>query len=325
MSSRRKASTKSRHDRSVPDSCSSQHNDVAPKVEFAVHSVDPEEADAYWAARGKVKPPRPSDAPRIVDPGQDDVIMAETDVSSTKDKAGWINGEHTDLKPTEVRVYELDELSELSDTTLELDEVSDTTLDLDELSDTNLELSELSDTEDGAGLAAGRNGHCSAQRKVHKKFNMEHFLFLGVVSSKQTSLFRWTCASYQATDRNPSFVGLVKMFEADQRGLFSQFEVREFCNNLVEGVVKALKDVSKIQKKSTTTRAPVAEPSLIISEKPKGKSENNLEDLKDFSDSLPIFDEYDEELIENLMICEDNCKLPFQNLILCLMMKKLMD
>ncbi|KAF3602320.1 hypothetical protein F2Q69_00035298 [Brassica cretica] len=245
MSSRRKASTKSRHDRSIPDSCSSQHNDVAPKVEFAVHSVDPEEADAYWAARGEVKPPRPSDAPRIVDPGQDDVIMAETD---------------------------LDELSELSDTTL----------DLDELSDTNLELSELSDTEDGAGLAAGRNGHCSAQRKV-------------------------------------------KMFEADQRGLFSQFEVREFCNNLVEGVVKALKDVSKIQKKSTTTRAPVAEPSLIISEKPKGKSENNLEDLKDFSDSLPIFDEYDEELIENLMICEDNCKLPFQNLILCLMMKKLMD
>ncbi|KAF2584298.1 hypothetical protein F2Q70_00035776 [Brassica cretica] len=196
MSSRRKASTKSRHDRSVPDSCSSQHNDVAPKVEFAVHSVDPEEADAYWAARGEVKPPRPSDAPRIVDPGKDDVIMAETDV---------------------------------------------------------------------------------------------------------------------------------KMFEADQRGLFSQFEVREFCNNLVEGVVKALKDVSKIQKKSTTTRAPVAEPSLIISEKPKGKSENNLEDLKDFSDSLPIFDEYDEELIENLMICEDNCKLPFQNLILCLMMKKLMD
>ena len=26
----------------------------------------------------------------------------------------------------------------------------------------------------------------------------------------------------------------VKMFEADQRRLFSQFEVREFCDNLVE-------------------------------------------------------------------------------------------
>ncbi|KAF2557983.1 hypothetical protein F2Q68_00015991 [Brassica cretica] len=184
--------------------------------------------------------------------------MAETDVSSTKDKPGWINGEHTDLKPAEVRVYELDELSDLSDTTLELDELSDTTLELNELSDTALELSELSDTEDGACLAAGRNGPCSAQGKVHKKCNMslflskldqpfpqsisspfsprmprgsqqishgrglprvlqrlvkiqllEHFLFLGVVSSKQTSLFCWTCASYQATDRNPSFVGLV--------------------------------------------------------------------------------------------------------------------
>uniref|UniRef100_A0A0D3EBB7 Uncharacterized protein n=1 Tax=Brassica oleracea var. oleracea TaxID=109376 RepID=A0A0D3EBB7_BRAOL len=101
------------------------------------------------------------------------------------------------------------------------------------------------------------------------------------------------------------------MFEAGQRRFFSQFEVREFCDNLVEGVVKPLKDVSKIQKKSTTTRAPVAKPSLFINEKPKGKSENNLEDLKDFSDSLQIFDEYDEELIASLMICEDNCDLPF--------------
>ncbi|KAF3594301.1 hypothetical protein DY000_02024450 [Brassica cretica] len=55
------------------------------------------------------------------------------------------------------------------------------------------------------------------------------------------SLFRWTCASYQKTFRNPSSGGLVKMFEADQRRLLSQFEVREFCDNLVEGVVKALK------------------------------------------------------------------------------------
>ncbi|KAF3602317.1 hypothetical protein F2Q69_00035297 [Brassica cretica] len=52
----------------------------------------------------------------------------------------------------------------------ELSELSDTTLELDELSDTTLELDD----------------------------------------SKQTSLFRWTCASYQETDRNPSFVGLVR-------------------------------------------------------------------------------------------------------------------
>uniref|UniRef100_A0A0D3CEN4 Uncharacterized protein n=1 Tax=Brassica oleracea var. oleracea TaxID=109376 RepID=A0A0D3CEN4_BRAOL len=108
-----------------------------------------------------------------------------------------------------------------------------------------------------------------------------------------------------------SILPKVKKFEAEQRRLLSQFEVREFCDNLVEGVVKALKDVSKIQKKSTTTRASIAKPSLFINEKPKGKSENNLEDLKDFSDYLPIFDEYEEELIESLIICEDNCDLPF--------------
>ena len=93
-----------------------------------------------------------NDAHRLVDPGQDDATMVETDVSSTKDKQVWINGEHTDLKPAEVRV----------------DELSDTTLELDELRDITLEVSELSDTGDGAGLAAERNGPFSAQRKVHK-------------------------------------------------------------------------------------------------------------------------------------------------------------
>ena len=101
-----------------------------------------------------------NDAHRLVDPGQDDATMVETDVSSTKDKPVWINGEHTDLKPAEVRV----------------DELSDTTLELDELRDITLEVSELSDTGDGAGLAAERNGPFSAQRKVHKKFNMGLFL-----------------------------------------------------------------------------------------------------------------------------------------------------
>ncbi|KAF3605049.1 hypothetical protein DY000_02047425 [Brassica cretica] len=73
-----------------------------------------------------------------------------------------------------------------------------------------------------------------------------------------------------------SIMPKVKMFEAEQRRLFSQFEVREFCDNLVEGVVKALKDVSKIQKKSTTTRAPIAKPSLFINEKPKDYCKTNL-------------------------------------------------
>ena len=40
-----------------------------------------------------------SDAPRIIDPDQDDATMAETADSSTKDKPGGLNGEYTDLKP----------------------------------------------------------------------------------------------------------------------------------------------------------------------------------------------------------------------------------
>ncbi|KAL0854501.1 hypothetical protein Bca101_059653 [Brassica carinata] len=56
MSSRRKASSKSRHDHSVPDGSSLQNNDVVPKVEFVVHSIDPEEADAKWAAMGEELP-----------------------------------------------------------------------------------------------------------------------------------------------------------------------------------------------------------------------------------------------------------------------------
>ncbi|KAF2577672.1 hypothetical protein F2Q68_00004065 [Brassica cretica] len=53
-----------------------------------------------------------------------------------------------------------------------------------------------------------------------------------------------------------------------------------------------------------------SEPSLFISKKSKGKSETHVEELKDFSDSLPIYDEYDEEPIESLMICEKNCDFP---------------
>ncbi|KAF2616062.1 hypothetical protein F2Q70_00011589 [Brassica cretica] len=98
--------------------------------------------------------------------------------------------------------------------------------------------------------------------------------------------------------------------EADQRRCFLQFDVQKFCDNFEKEMMKALRDVRKIQKKSTTTHAHVAEPSLFISEKPKGKSENNLEDLKKNLNSLPIFDEYDEELLESLIICEDECDLP---------------
>ncbi|KAG5384333.1 hypothetical protein IGI04_035803 [Brassica rapa subsp. trilocularis] len=98
--------------------------------------------------------------------------------------------------------------------------------------------------------------------------------------------------------------------ESDPRRRLLQFDVQQFCDNFVKGVDKALKDVSKSQKKSTSTRAPVAEPYLFISKKAQGESGNHFEELKDFSDSLPIFDESDEELIESLMFCEKDCDLP---------------
>ncbi|KAF3569579.1 hypothetical protein DY000_02016455 [Brassica cretica] len=94
---------------------------------------------------------------------------------------------------------------------------------------------------------------------------------------------------------------------ADPKRRLLQFDVQEFCDNFVEEVVKTLKDVNQTHKKITSTRAPVAEPSLFISKKSKGKSETHVEELKDFSDSLPIYDRYDEEPIESFIICENNC------------------
>ncbi|KAF3506812.1 hypothetical protein F2Q69_00009215 [Brassica cretica] len=153
----------------------------------------------------------PGDAPRIIDPGQDDATMAETDDSSTKDKPGWINGEDTDLKPADETE---DELEPAEESMLELkpaEVIVDELDELSELSDTSLELNELSDTEDGAGLVAGRNEPFSAQRKIHNKFNLGRTLlcFLVRLSPSKQPLIRWTCASYQATFRNPSFGGLV--------------------------------------------------------------------------------------------------------------------
>ena len=69
---------------------------------------------------------------------------------------------------------------------------------------------------------------------------------------------------------------------ADPKRRLLQFDVQEICDNFEKRMMKALKDISKSQKKSTSTRAPVAEPSLFISEKPKGKSETHVEEYKDF-------------------------------------------
>ncbi|WZY93533.1 hypothetical protein YC2023_065862 [Brassica napus] len=98
---------------------------------------------------------------------------------------------------------------------------------------------------------------------------------------------------------------------ADPKRQHFQFDVQQFCDNFVKGVDKALKDVSKSQKKSTSTRAQVAEPSFSISKKTQGESENCFEEFQDFSDSSPIFDETDEEPIESLMSCEESRDLPY--------------
>ncbi|WZZ15882.1 hypothetical protein YC2023_108971 [Brassica napus] len=99
--------------------------------------------------------------------------------------------------------------------------------------------------------------------------------------------------------------------ESDPRRRLLQFDVQQFCDNFVKGVDKALKDVSKSQKKSTFTRAPVAEPSFSISKKTQGESENCFEEFKDFLDSSPIFDKTNEEPIECLISCEESCDLPY--------------
>ncbi|KAF3501301.1 hypothetical protein F2Q69_00043557 [Brassica cretica] len=57
MLSKRKSSTKSRCDRFIPHGSNSQHVGVVRKVEFSVDSINPEEINEYWTARGEVKPP----------------------------------------------------------------------------------------------------------------------------------------------------------------------------------------------------------------------------------------------------------------------------
>ncbi|KAH0893173.1 hypothetical protein HID58_055602, partial [Brassica napus] len=59
MSSRRKSSTKSRHDRSLLEGSSSQYVGVVQKVEFPAEPIDPEEVDAWRTTMEEVKPPCP--------------------------------------------------------------------------------------------------------------------------------------------------------------------------------------------------------------------------------------------------------------------------
>uniref|UniRef100_A0A0D3BU80 Uncharacterized protein n=1 Tax=Brassica oleracea var. oleracea TaxID=109376 RepID=A0A0D3BU80_BRAOL len=106
-----------------------------------------------------------------------------------------------------------------------------------------------------------------------------------------------------------SIMPKVKMSEADQRRFFSQFEVREFCDNLVEGVVKALKDVKPdfmFDKEQTIAELTFLQPehpsSLVLfsqdfEEKPFDYPHQGplLDTMKPLDDGLgPIFNEEDE-------------------------------
>uniref|UniRef100_A0A0D3CFC2 Uncharacterized protein n=1 Tax=Brassica oleracea var. oleracea TaxID=109376 RepID=A0A0D3CFC2_BRAOL len=91
---------------------------------------------------------------------------------------------------------------------------------------------------------------------------------------------------------------------ADPKRRLLQFDVQEICDNFEKGMMKALKDISKSHKKSTSTRAPVAEPSFFIVKNLKVFEEEpldyphqgpHLDTRNPLDEDLdPIFDEEDE-------------------------------
>ncbi|KAF3534607.1 hypothetical protein DY000_02040125 [Brassica cretica] len=74
---------------------------------------------------------------------------------------------------------------------------------------------------------------------------------------------------YKVPDRRCKEQSKSSKGEADPKRRLLQFDIQEFFDNFVEEVVKTLKDDNQTHKKSTSTRAPVAEPSLFISKKSK--------------------------------------------------------
>ncbi|WZZ75342.1 hypothetical protein YC2023_086712 [Brassica napus] len=172
----------------------------------------------------------------------DDATMAEPDDSSTKDKPGWINGEDADLKPADETEDELEpaeesmlelkpaELSELSDTSLELNELSDTEDGAGLVAGRNEHFSAQRKIHNKFNL--GRfytkfdqtfpqsisSPFSSRMPRGSQQGSLGLYLFvlcrtllcfLVRLSPSKQPLIRWTCASYQATFRNPSFGGLV--------------------------------------------------------------------------------------------------------------------
>ncbi|KAF2535228.1 hypothetical protein F2Q70_00004324 [Brassica cretica] len=213
------------------------------EIQASINTIHPASIDTVHPASIDTVHPRSID---IVEPTSIDTIqpVLENTVhhstvhqadSTAKDKQGGLNGEYTHLKPAgeaedklKLSVQELEpaeeSVHELKPAEVRVDGLDE----LSELSDTILGLNELSDTEDGVGLVAGRNGPVSAQGKILPEVS---FAFSDHIQHPINVILQ------------SRILQVVKMFEADQRRLFSQFEVRDFCDNLMEGVVKALKDL----------------------------------------------------------------------------------
>ncbi|KAF2606372.1 hypothetical protein F2Q68_00044111 [Brassica cretica] len=196
-------------------------------------------------------------------------------------------GELVELNQSDTYISELDKLSKLSDTTLKLSELSGTKVKM-------FGILKKSSNEKSQQQAIF---HSSSKNLLN---TFDEFVTVQERLRKPHERPNQRCREQSRPSRDV----------ADQRRHFLQFDVQEICDNFEKEMMKIFKDVSKIHKKSTSTRAHATEPSLFISEKPKSKSENSLEDLKDFSNSFPIFDDYDEKLMESLITCEDECDLP---------------
>ncbi|KAF2618137.1 hypothetical protein F2Q68_00038569 [Brassica cretica] len=154
-----------------------------------------------------------------------------------------------ELKPAEVIVDELDELSELSDTSLELNELSDTEDGAGLVAGRNEPFSAQRKIHNKFNLGrfytkfdqtfpqsisspfSSRMARGSQQGSLgpHSSldfYNLTLLCFLVRLSPSKQPLIRWTCASYQATFRNPSFGGLGVSVPLNRKQLLQFFKTK---------------------------------------------------------------------------------------------------
>ncbi|KAF3572930.1 hypothetical protein F2Q69_00058435 [Brassica cretica] len=157
-------------------------------------------------------------------------------------------GELVELNQSDTYISELDKLSKLSDTTLKLSELSDAKVKM-------FGILKKSSNENSQQQAIF---HSSSKNLLN---TFDEFVTVQERLRKPHERPNQRCREQSRPSRDV----------ADQRILrhFLQFDVQEICDNFEKEMMKIFKDVSKIHKKSTSTRAHITEPSLFISEKPK--------------------------------------------------------